>query len=426
MTGKPFYFLVALWGERYRDRFARYFLPSLLAPGNLRCLRAEDGHRFLIATTRTDWAAIERLPIMAELRRYVLPVLVEIPEDGASNYTATLHRQTRCLKQLFEAAYPSRPYGCLLLPDLIVSDGFVATLIRSASAGYRLVLLPALRQIEEAVLDELTDSGLLSAAASHSTRPLVLAPRRVADLALRHLHPEVAVFEEGHPCQPLYPPFRFWRVPQRNGIMLHGFFGLPILMDFAVVPTDHADCLNYEDYESVYLGRNFSHCGGLHVVQDSDECGILSLTEKSVNRSASRRIKRFGAGWMPQLALLANLRQTLSRYVCPHCDLVRRDLFGAPVRWHGDDLDEQYTNEQARIAALIARAAGDYYADPDAFPSCPSLDMRYLPLDLIGMVQSIVRVLRGGGVAALGVLTGNREDANLIWRKISVLLSKLN
>jgi hypothetical protein len=420
--------MVAFWGEHYRDRFTNVCLPSLLAPGNLPRLSADNGHRLLIATTCSDWAAIENLPIMAKLTRYVLPVLVTIPDEVGGDYAAALSRQTRCLKLLFEAAYPGRPYGCLLLPDLVVSDGFVAALERYAVAGHRLVLLPALRQVEEDVLAELENSGLTPAGVhgSRTMLPITIPPRTLADLAVRHLHPEVLAFEEGHPRQPLYPPFRFWRVPNRNGLVLHTFFGLPILMDFEAVLADHTECLDHADYEAVYLGRNFSHCGGLHIVQDSDECGILSLTEKSVNRSASRHIKRFGANWMPQLALLANLRQTLSRYVRPHCDLVRRDLFCAAVRWHGDDLDEEYTNEEARIAALIARAAGDYYADPDAFPSCPSLDMRYLPLDLIGMVQSIVRALCGGGAAALGALAGNRDDANLIRRKISALRSKLN
>jgi hypothetical protein len=419
--------MVALWGERYRDRLVSLCLPSLLAPGNLPCLRAEDGHRFLIATTRADWAVIERMPIMVELRKYALPVLVEVPEEKDDGYAAALQRQTRCLKRLFEAAYPDRPYGCLLLPDLIISDGFVETLCRSVEAGHRLVLLPVLRQVEEDVLAALSTAGLLPerTLSAETTQPVMVAPRMVADLAVRHLHPEVLVFEEGHPCQPLYPPFRFWRVPNRNGIILHGFFGLPVLMDFAAIPSDHADCLEHDDYESDYLGRNFSRCGGLHIIQDSDECGILSLTEKAVDRSPPRYIKRFGSGWMPQFALLANLRQSMARYIRPHHDLIRRDLFHLPVRWHADDSDEAYEREETRITALIDRAAGDYYSNGRAFPPRLSLDPKYLPFDLLNVLQSIVRVLGGGLAAAFGALTGNREDADLIRRKISALRSKL-
>jgi hypothetical protein len=80
VTPRPLHFMVAFWGEHYRDRFTNVCLPSLLAPGNLPRLSADNGHRLLIATTCSDWAAIENLPIMAKLTRYVLPVLVTIPD----------------------------------------------------------------------------------------------------------------------------------------------------------------------------------------------------------------------------------------------------------------------------------------------------------------------------------------------------------
>ena len=31
---RGFYFIVVLWGERFRDYFLEYCLPSLLSPGN--------------------------------------------------------------------------------------------------------------------------------------------------------------------------------------------------------------------------------------------------------------------------------------------------------------------------------------------------------------------------------------------------------
>ena len=56
---RPFYFLLSLWGEKYRNYFVDRCLPTLLAPGNFPVLRAADGHRLLIATTRSDWEAME-------------------------------------------------------------------------------------------------------------------------------------------------------------------------------------------------------------------------------------------------------------------------------------------------------------------------------------------------------------------------------
>jgi hypothetical protein len=415
VSERPYYFMVAIWGERYRQRFVNLCLPSLLAPGNLPRLRAESGHRFLIATTRVDWAAIEHLPIMAEVRRFATPIFIEVPDQDDKNYTAALRRQTRCLKKLFETAYPAQAYGCLLLPDLILSDGLVETLNRSVAAGHRLVLLPALRQVEEDVLADLSATGLLPHRAGYAetVRPLAVAPRVLADLMVRHLHPEVLVFEEGHACQPLYPPFRFWRVPNRASIILHGFFGLPILMDFAAIPPDHVDCLDHDDYESVYLGRNFSHCNGLHVIQDSDTCGILSLTERATNHSERGLAKRFASVWMPHFALLANLRQGVARHTRRHRDVVRRDLFRRPIRWHADDLDEAYFQEEARIQCLIDRAAGDYFAGGGQFPSRLSLNPRYLILDLAVVPQFLMRVAGLFGILVAAVTGDPRAVARV-------------
>src|ERR1700727_1234776 len=77
---QPFNFMVPFSRERYRRYFVDNLLPSLLAPNNLTLLRAEDGHRFLLATTREDWDAIVDLPIMARLRPHATPTLVEIPK----------------------------------------------------------------------------------------------------------------------------------------------------------------------------------------------------------------------------------------------------------------------------------------------------------------------------------------------------------
>ena len=79
MTARPFCFMSQFWGQRYRDYFVDYCLPSLLAPDNLPRLRAEDGHCFLIATPSEDWEKIVNLPIMKKLRVFATPTLIETP-----------------------------------------------------------------------------------------------------------------------------------------------------------------------------------------------------------------------------------------------------------------------------------------------------------------------------------------------------------
>ncbi len=330
-------------------------------------------------------------------------------------------------KAAFDAAYVFEAFGCAVWPDTIMSDGFVAAMQRWVAAGYHLVMQPTVRLSEEGVLADLKTIKLLpeSDRLSLTAAAIVVPSRLVADLSVRHLHPELEIMGEGHPLQPLYPPYRFWRVPDRRGIILHVFFATPVLLDFAAVPADHTACLEERDWESIYIGRNFTAAGGLYVVADFDESGILSITPAAVDRSGSRRTSRLGARWMPQFALLCNLRGAISAYTRGERDLIRRDMFRVSVRWHADDVDDVWRQEEAAIMALIDRAAGDYYSHGPVLPPRLSFDPRYLPFDLFNVLQGIARVVGGGAAAGFGALTGNRADAELIKRKANALRSTL-
>ena len=206
---RPFHFMVAFWGERYRDYFADLFLPSLFAPNNLPLLKAADGHRFYIGTPRKEWEAIEHLPIMQRLRQHAEAVWVEVgsPPDNAHikdehrRYEAVLEHMKTCQRRVLEEAYNPHAYGSFHFPDTLISDGMVALMLRCAAAGTQLVISPALRQAEEETLVDLERLGLWSAKvrSSITAKELTISPRLAAKLAVDHLHPEMEVFVEGTP-----------------------------------------------------------------------------------------------------------------------------------------------------------------------------------------------------------------------------------
>src|SRR5271155_5483826 len=76
---RPFYLVLVVWGEQYRNYFLDFCLPSLLAPGNIPTLAAKRPTKYLIATTRSDWEEIRHTTIFRELERYVSPDFVELP-----------------------------------------------------------------------------------------------------------------------------------------------------------------------------------------------------------------------------------------------------------------------------------------------------------------------------------------------------------
>jgi hypothetical protein len=403
---RPVHFMVIFWGQRYREYFVDLCLPSLLAPHNLPLLRSADGHRFMMATTKDDWRTIERLPIMDRLRRHATPVWVEIgsPEEtpktaGAlARYAATIRHQEVCYRALLAAAYHPRAYGSLLGPDVIVSDGLVAAMLKYARAGHHLVLRPALRQVEEDVLSELEACGLVDGERlSETARDLTIPTRLAADLVVRHLHPELLSLEEGAPGQPERPPFRYWRMPEGRGIVLRTFFALPVLMDFSLVPTNHAACLDRDAFENIYFSENFGKSPSIHAVQDSDEFSVLSLTPRSVNYAApTPTVEPARSSWRQRYARLLNIRRSMKFYTRGGRDNVRRQLFHVSFRWHRDPLDEVWMREERRIDRLVEHAVGDY--DVAGGDARVMRHPRYVLLDLIaaaplGKLRALVGAL---------------------------------
>ena len=413
---RPFDFMVPFWGERYRDYFVDLSLPSLLAPNNLCLLHSVDGHRLLIATTREDWRAIERLPIMARVGEHATPIHIEVsdppadtPNASHTRYAVTIQHQHRCLKKLFEAAYPRRGYGVQLYPDVIYSDGMVASMIKRANAGQHVVIGVAMRQVEEDALDHLRTKGYLptDARLSLSTGSMNIPQREMADITASYLHPEMDLYDHGRAPPPFASPFHYWRIPEGRGMILHTFYTpMLTLIDFAVVPPNHADCLDNCDIAKDYVSTNFTDRDHIGVVQDSDEWACISLTPRTVNWSPSPQTASYLPRWCSDLRWLSNMRESMRLYAGD--DATRRDLFRMPIRWHSGDRDAIWAREEERIRQLIDRAVGDYYA-----PGSTSRALsRHRLIDQVTTVDVCLRRVRS---AVERLLREGRELLRRLW-----------
>jgi hypothetical protein len=420
---RPFFFMVSFWGKRYRERFVDRCLPSLLSPNNFPLLRAEDGHQLLIATTQDDWKAIENLPIINVARKYVTPVLVEIEPASTSESVpgsgAAIYKQDDAQKRLVETAYAARAYATLLWPDLIWADGLVTCLQRWAAAGHCLVLFASLRQTEESTLEELYALGYLpkDAKLSQTGQPLTLPPRVIADLSVRHLHPEVLVYEANHPEQPPWAGFQFWRISGDRGILLHSHYCVPLMMDYAVLDNHDTDCLNDDIFEEVYILRNFYGRGSTYIVQDSDEFSVLSPTPRDV-AIFTPPAKPRPVSWFWQLT---RIREAMASHVRSRRNGLKRDFFRAPLRWHGRDIDDVWLREERRAEAILERAVGDYYSGAnkhgrDFFPARFTWNPLHLAADwrFAEATKPVFIWLRTYWAVLWKALTGNAES----WERI--------
>jgi|GEM_PF-3229640 len=430
---RPFCFMVQFWGRRYREYFVDLCLPSLLAPRNLPLLNVEEGHRFLMATTQEDWEAIAELPIMDRLRRYAKPVLVEIQDpriheaedgDAHAGYQKVLDHQNGCLRSLVETAYQQRPYGCMFQPDVIVSDGMMSSVLRYAKTGSHLVLCPALRQTEESVITDLGHLGLLpkNSRLSETGQPLVVPPRVAARLAVRHLHPEMAIYEEADRRSPPLAPFRYWRITGGRGILLHTYYGCPMLMDYSVVDESHTACMDHVPFENTYIKSNFARCGGIRIIQDSDEFSILSLTPETVNWSPAQDEHPNRSGWRRELDRLCDIRAAVRFYAPTDDDVVRRELFRVPVRWHLDDLDDVWNEDERAIEKVMTRVVGYDFSSKLWQLTC---DFILFIQVIVGLISSLSAKRGEVGQRLFRCLRGDAQSWRwMVWR-VRVLIAQL-
>ena len=342
---RPFYFIVVLWGARFRAYFLEYCVPSLLAPGNLPSLSTKAPSKFLIVTRPEDWTAIQASPIFQVLGRYITPVFIEIapcPPGRSGCQHMSLGHRIAC-----EMAHRDKAYAAVLTPDCMLSDGSVARLMELARNGVQLVLAAALRFGEEPFLGHLHDQGVLPSASRSATgTPLVVSGRQMAYAAVNGFHSETLAYEWDAPGVLVISPAAWWRVPGEDGIVLHSLSWAPLLLDYSAVDDHDTSTFDQWTLDGDYLFNNAKDIKQIHVVQDSDELFIASwgpLAERPL-RKTRFPFDRFWAGHF--------FRQS---FYSGFFDPLKRKIFFLPVRWHAKPLNDRWTAVEERAARELQR-----------------------------------------------------------------------
>jgi hypothetical protein len=336
---RPIYFIVALWGATFRELFLKLLLPSLLAPGNIPALVNKSGARFLIATTRSDWNAMQEAPLMALLRSHVEVVLIEIPEvaPGEDKYLI----MTRAHKLAADSAIEGKAFGMFLCPDTLLSDGTVKSLQERAAAGAKVVLVAAFRHDQESFLAE-----LYASAAYRPDQPLALAPRDLMAISLRHLHRQVIRRDFEATEFAAFPGFCIWRAPDQDGVILHNARWGPLLFSYGDLNVHHATS-NYagEGHVSIdddYVYRNYGNSDDIQVITDSDEITYISITEADV--LAVEPLVR--GDWLKRICLRMNSFGGV-------LDPLQGKLFRTHIRLHTADISSQWIDKERGVDALL-------------------------------------------------------------------------
>jgi hypothetical protein len=354
---RPFHLIVVVWGERFRNYFLQYCLPSLMSPGNIPALKTIPQSKFLIATRPEDWAAMMRTPIFGRMAQYVVPHYIEIPPcppgKSGCEHMGIGH------KLACDLAYREKAYAAVLTPDCMLADGGLARLQELARSGVEVVLTAALRFGEEPLFKQLRDMGALADTnATDYGSPLTITCRQMVKAAIHSFHSHSASCEWDSSYFPHVPHCAWWRVPKEEGVLLHSLSWAPLLINYGTF--SHHDTSAIEDWtiDGDYLYKNLDRMQRIHIVQDSDELFLVSWAPLS-----DRRIRQYPILRRKPIGGLIWRMQFKAHFEHSTFDPLKRKLFFEPIRWHSDLLTRDWDAVERRamyqIRKLVPPASGD-------------------------------------------------------------------
>ena len=349
MISKPYYLMVTFWGKRFTDDFYSLCLSSLLSPNNLPALAGIPGCKFIFATSKDDWAALQSRPLFEQLRQFMEPVFIDIgcPLKGEPQILHMSKGHRLAARRTSEDG----AWGGFVSPDLIVSDGMVRLVLEHARMGKKAVLAPALRYAMEPVVSALAQQGLL-----RPDQPMCLEPRKLAAVAHRSLHSEIRKYEFDAPYFGDYPIWSYWSVPGRNGIVLHTVSWALLLGDFGKIHGRDDSVLEQDTIDGHYIDQNFyrvEHRDDLYLVSDSDEVLFMGLTSESELTYLPFRDQPINNTAGGERDRLHNIRKFLKS---PECDEFRRWAYHVPFQIHGDELAPESLETARKSGTKIAHA----------------------------------------------------------------------
>jgi hypothetical protein len=183
MSGYPVRLITMAWGEKYVDELVSLTLPALLAPNNLPALARLFPCELVIVTEARWFERLRQHPVSARLGRHCTLDLRPIDDlvNQPDAYGMTL---TYALFRGFEELGPAMVDRQLIFfnADFMLADGSLRTVGEKIAAGERLILAPSYCVVSETV------TPWLAARKDHEHGVLAVAPRDMAEAALRHRH----------------------------------------------------------------------------------------------------------------------------------------------------------------------------------------------------------------------------------------------
>lgn len=367
--------LIAVWGEAYVASLCEITLPSLRDPDPARLLEGGDDWRVLVYTTdehreRIAAAVSACLPFAAcefhEVR----------PENFTNPYLAMASAHHRAARE----SLAERARAIIVPPDAVVSAGSLALVRAMARRGKRAVMSvgPRLRHLT-----------------AYEPLKRILADRRgiesraLVDILACHMHPEMLRYNWTSTDFSSRPFMMLWDAP--SGWLSRNFHLHPLMIDLST-PTA-IDILDRDTIDGEFIGRTIGVWDDIHIVQDSDEFIICTLTPDGV----------FYSDTSPEPASVERLRSVA--YGDPIINPLHRFFLSKAIKIHSGDLDERWRSLEEETGRMVFEILSRPPAStPPPPPPAPAIALRPPAEDPVetsaatGVLDRVRRFLRSGRV----------------------------
>lgn len=317
----------------------------MLSPNNLPALRDRPGSKLIICTTRDDWDILRLRPLVSTLAEFVEPHVIFIPPPADED--APLLHMSKGHQLAVRIAYQDGAVAGFLAPDLLVSDGLVKKAVTLLESGKKAVFCPALRFGMESTLEAIQPRLL-------PDQPACLSPNFLSKVAVRSLHSEILRYDFKGAAFDNYPIWSYWRVPDRDGIIMYTTSWAMILGDYGAIQNHNDALLEQDTIDGFYIYQNFGHLSIKHeivLLDDSWNGMFFSLTPES--ELTYFPLREIASNRKPIIGTLKRLIDMNRFYRSDVLDPLRRQFYGVPFIIHGEGIDNRYWATIAETCVIL-------------------------------------------------------------------------
>ena len=316
------------WGEKFVDEFLELCLPALLAPGNLPLIAKHFSTELVLVTEArlfdqvNKHHAIERAARICRIRLVSLDDLIATPGSYGMSITYALYRGFEDLGTAMTDCYL-----LFLNSDFILAENSYKGLLPHLLSGERLILAPSYCTSAEDALPEILPAKDVKSSV------MAIAPRRLADIILRHRHVTIRTKTVNQRIYSLNQIDQFYMAVDETTLLGYQF---PIAV-VAMKPECQPPAINsYWDYDLI---AQFCPSLQYSVLADSDEFLMLELRER--NRASQDVV----LGWPTPQQIAGQLRNVVTNYSIA--------VGGNQLILHSQDIPDGIIKFSAELKAFV-------------------------------------------------------------------------